>query len=287
MQTLSRKDKQSIRKRSAEASQLQNMEDVGDIGDFADLDHMTESLFKSNTGAGEGTRGGSKKERAQTDSMQHAVRAFAQSTTGPKKGTRNDDDMPNIPDPSLARRNRYREPDTDMDALGGDDDDDDGFGGGYGDEDDGGDDVERLLQNQNSGKRRRAPDGPMGKYALGENDDDEGDSSNLLEDFARKKKEFLKKKKDHYAVEPTYAGVEIDAEEGEKRGVSYEILKNKGVTAYRKVSVKNPRVKKRKAYEKAVVARKGQVRDVIKGAAGSYGGEGTGIKSNLSRSRKF
>jgi len=276
---MSRKDKQSIRKRSAEAAQLQNMEDVGDIGDFADLDRMTDSLFKP-TASATATAGGSKKERAQRDSMQQAVRAFAQSTSGPKKNARTDDDMPNMPDPALARRNRYREPDADMDDDYGhnNDDDDDG--------DDGGDDVERLLQNLNSGKRRPVPDGPMGRYAVDADEDDEGDG-NLLEDFARKKKEFLKKKKEHYAVAPTYSGVEIDAEEGEKRGVSYEILQNKGVTAYRKVSVKNPRVKKRKAYERAVVARKGQVRNVIKGAAGSYGGEGTGIKSNLSRSRKF
>lgn len=279
---MSRKDKQSIRKRSTEAAQLQNMEDVGDIGDFADLDRITDTLYKPSTtatGASAGA-GGSKKERAQKDSMQQAVRAFLQSTSGLKKSAHTDDDMPNIPDPALARRNRYREPDADVGTYG-DNHDDDGDNDG-----DDGDDVERLLQNLNSGKRRRAPEGPMGKYDVEENEDDEGEG-NLLEDFARKKKEFLKKKKEHYAVAPTFSGIEIDAEEGEKRGVSYEILQNKGVTAYRKVSVKNPRVKKRKAYEKAVVARKGQVRDVITGAAGSYGGEGTGIKSNLSRSRKF
>jgi hypothetical protein len=46
-------------------------------------------------------------------------------------------------------------------------------------------------------------------------------------------------------------------------------------------------VKKRKAYEKAVVSRKGQVREVITGVGQAYGGEATGIKAKLSRSRKF
>jgi U3 small nucleolar RNA-associated protein 3 len=66
------------------------------------------------------------------------------------------------------------------------------------------------------------------------------------------------------------------------------MIKNKGLTPHRKKANRNPRVKKREAYHKAVVARKGQVRESVGGAAGDgYGGELTGIKSNLSRSRRL
>ena len=64
-------------------------------------------------------------------------------------------------------------------------------------------------------------------------------------------------------------------------------MKNRGLTPHRKKENKNPRVKKRHAYEKALVRRKGQVREVIEGGAAAYGGELTWIKANLSRSRKI
>ena len=72
-----------------------------------------------------------------------------------------------------------------------------------------------------------------------------------------------------------------------KRGATYQIIKNRGLTAHKKKLNRNPRVKKRVQYRKAVIRRKGQVRDVRTGEAGYYGGELTGIKSNITRSRKL
>ena len=146
--------------------------------------------------------------------------------------------------------------------------------------------------NNHSNNRRRAPDHSMNNYNPNNNDDDDTDNNNnnnnLLEDFAQKKKEFLKLKKQHYTPDLKFSGIEDTlADDEDKRGVTYEIMKNKGVTPYRKTVNRNPRVKKRKAYEKAIVSRKGQVREVITGVSHNYGGETTGIKSNLSRSRKF
>ena len=74
---------------------------------------------------------------------------------------------------------------------------------------------------------------------------------------------------------------------GQKRAATYEILKNKGLTPHRKKENRNPRVKKRDKYEKALIAKKGQVREVITGEGGKYGGELTGIKANNARSRKI
>lgn len=73
-----------------------------------------------------------------------------------------------------------------------------------------------------------------------------------------------------------------------KRAIGYTIEKNKGLTPHRKKDVRNPRVKKRKAYEKA----KKKLRTVKsvydgKGQGGAYGGEKTGIKKGIVRSRKL
>jgi U3 small nucleolar RNA-associated protein 3 len=64
-------------------------------------------------------------------------------------------------------------------------------------------------------------------------------------------------------------------------------MTNRGLVPHRKKSNRNPRVKKREAFAKAVIARKGQVQDIKSGSATNYGGELTGIKANLSRSRKI
>jgi Sas10 C-terminal domain len=72
-----------------------------------------------------------------------------------------------------------------------------------------------------------------------------------------------------FDVAPRIAGelqVELEAERlrrsGGRRGASYEIIKNRGLTPHRNKLARNPRVKKREAYRKAVIRRKGQVRDV-------------------------
>lgn len=75
--------------------------------------------------------------------------------------------------------------------------------------------------------------------------------------------------------------------EDAKRGATYEIIKNKGLKAHKSKLNRNPRVKKRMQFRKAVIRRKGQVRDVRVGEASKYGGETTGIKANLTRSRKI
>ena len=72
-----------------------------------------------------------------------------------------------------------------------------------------------------------------------------------------------------------------------RRAISGAIATNRGLTPHRSKERKNPRVKHRLQYAKALVRRKGAVREVQLGAAGGYGGEATGIKSTVSRSRKF
>ncbi|EXJ86903.1 hypothetical protein A1O3_03857 [Capronia epimyces CBS 606.96] len=73
-----------------------------------------------------------------------------------------------------------------------------------------------------------------------------------------------------------------------KRRITYAIEKNKGLTPKRKKDVRNPRVKKRKKYDEKL-KKLASIRPVYKGGEGrgGYGGEATGIKTNVVKSIKL
>ncbi|KAF2131760.1 hypothetical protein P153DRAFT_286018 [Dothidotthia symphoricarpi CBS 119687] len=83
---------------------------------------------------------------------------------------------------------------------------------------------------------------------------------------------------------------EVIGDDG-RRMITYQIAKNKGLTPHRKKSVRNPRVKKKEKYKEKQKKLKSMmpVFDKAKSAAGgaNYGGELTGIKKGLVRSRKL
>jgi len=101
----------------------------------------------------------------------------------------------------------------------------------------------------------------------------------------KKSKAKKETKKSMYAVAPKYPGMddEIDGE----RAVSQMIMKNRGLVAHKAKINRNPRVKKREQYRKAIIRRKGAVREVRTDEGHRYGGEQTGIRAGLSRSRKL
>jgi U3 small nucleolar RNA-associated protein 3 len=88
-----------------------------------------------------------------------------------------------------------------------------------------------------------------------------------------------------YAVAPKYPGLDNEIE-GE-RAVGNMIMKNRGLVAHKNRLNRNPRVKKREQYRKALIKRKGAVREVRTDEGHKYGGETTGVKSGISRSRKL
>jgi len=123
----------------------------------------------------------------------------------------------------------------------------------------------------------------------GSDDDEEGLADSDEDDFYRsiKSKSKAKKeaKKQMYAVAPKYPRLEGEVE-GE-RAIGRTIMKNRGLVAHKAKINRNPRVKKREQYRKALIRRKGAVREIRTEEGHAYGGEATGIKSGISRSRKL
>ncbi|KDR14064.1 something about silencing protein 10 [Zootermopsis nevadensis] len=80
--------------------------------------------------------------------------------------------------------------------------------------------------------------------------------------------------------------VDEEMKEDGKRGITYQIAKNKGLTPHRKKEQRNPRVKHRNKFRKAKIRRKGQVREPRKEVE-KYGGEISGIKIGVVKSIKL
>lgn len=84
------------------------------------------------------------------------------------------------------------------------------------------------------------------------------------------------------------ADEENDAGDGadDRRQITYQMSKNKGLTPHRKKELRNPRVKHRNKFRKAVIRRKGAVRTVRKELK-RYGGEVSGIKATTKKGIKI
>jgi hypothetical protein len=80
----------------------------------------------------------------------------------------------------------------------------------------------------------------------------------------------------------------LDAAAGGHRKASKQILKNRGLVKYRKKEAANPRVAYRLKAEKQLKRRQGQAVTMrSKHEGDDYGGEATGIRTNISKSRIF
>ena len=124
-------------------------------------------------------------------------------------------------------------------------------------------------------------DRSIAKEVNGSNDNDDLEYYNPLAAESRKAKGAGN------AVEGEFSRFEVEGDMEGKRAIGYTIEKNKGLTPYRKKDVRNPRVKKRKAYEKAKKKLRTVKRVYSGGQLGAYGGEMTGIKKGVVRSTKL
>lgn len=114
---------------------------------------------------------------------------------------------------------------------------------------------------------------------------DSEDEMGFYEQVSKKSKAAKADRKARYAVAPKFPRMD-SVVEGE-RAVNSQIMKNRGLVAHKAKINRNPRVKKRMQYKKALVRRKGAVREIRQDEGHKYGGEGTGIKTKVSRSRKL
>lgn len=107
--------------------------------------------------------------------------------------------------------------------------------------------------------------------------DEDGDD-NYYNEIKKETQHKKQSRKEKYKVEPKYPKLQtLITNEGE-RAASRAILKNRGLVAHKNKLNRNPRVKKREQYRKALIKRRGAVRDVINGEDSmSYGGEKSGL----------
>ena len=146
------------------------------------------------------------------------------------------------------------------------------------------DELRRGLEmmEEQLGKFSDEEDGDEDGIDSGDDGDDGKDLYDVIEKRSKTRKQL---RKEMYKVAPKYPRLEEEVD-GE-RAVSRQILKNRGLVAHKAKINRNPRVKKREQYRQALKRRKGTVRDVRTNEGHKYGGEETGIKTGLSRSRKL
>ncbi|XP_023782860.1 something about silencing protein 10 [Cyanistes caeruleus] len=149
-----------------------------------------------------------------------------------------------------------------------------------------------LTMDGNRSKPKRAPAPVNGQAAAAASSSDESDESELDEEAALKyykmmeEKLALKRKRrgDQDAFEEA---AESEGEDpSKKRGVTYQMIKNKGLTPKRRKIDRNPRVKHREKFRRAKIRRKGQVREVRR-ELHRYAGELSGIRAGVKKSRKL
>jgi len=69
-----------------------------------------------------------------------------------------------------------------------------------------------------------------------------------------------------------------------KRGATKKMLDNRGLTRHRPKEQRNPRVRQRQKYDKALKKRRTQVSEFTEKRSMGYGGEATGLKKHLIKS---
>jgi U3 small nucleolar RNA-associated protein 3 len=119
----------------------------------------------------------------------------------------------------------------------------------------------------------------------GQEDEGDDDNNEFYDKLSKRSQAHRDYKKQLHAVAPKFP--RVDGMVAGERAASRHIIKNRGLVAHKKKINRNPRVKKREQFRKALIRRKGAVREVRTNEGHRYGGEETGIKTNLSRSRKL
>ncbi|XP_005796996.1 something about silencing protein 10 isoform X3 [Xiphophorus maculatus] len=153
-----------------------------------------------------------------------------------------------------------------------------------------GDEKDERSKRKTEGKKSKVPKQKMqdSGETPPENSDSDLDEDAALR-FYKEVEERVKLKRKNKNPEP----VEENDDEGDeeldqdaKRGITYQMAKNKGLTPKRKKIDRNPRVKHREKFRRAKIRRRGQVQSVRKEET-RYGGEASGIRAGVKKSTKL
>lgn len=127
---------------------------------------------------------------------------------------------------------------------------------------------------------------PTPAKAVGEDDYYDFIAASATKKKATKKEDYEASKA---AARAYLLGDDVEYDEGGKRLITRQIEKNKGLQPKRSKDVRNPRVKKRKKYEKRKIALKGRQAVYVANdpRRGAYGGEASGISKNVVKGVKL
>lgn len=113
------------------------------------------------------------------------------------------------------------------------------------------------------------------------------EDDDYYKEMVSRKKQKMEAKEERKKYLEVYVNDDFVLGEGESRKATQKILKNRGLVPSRPKENRNPRVKKRRRYEKALKNRKGQVAALRTNEADQYQGEKSGIRSDVTHSRVF
>ncbi|KAF8086058.1 hypothetical protein N665_0636s0030 [Sinapis alba] len=150
-------------------------------------------------------------------------------------------------------------------------------GAGVKSEEDGKNESEVFASDEDNDK-----DGDDNYMVDSDGESAEGSEDEFYKQVKQNKQAKRAAKAEIYSREPSSISFEPETVDG-KRVISHAILSNRGLTRHRNKDKKNPRKNYRDKYADKVKRRKGQVRDIRK-PSGPYGGESSGINTNISRS---
>ncbi|KAJ6226722.1 something about silencing protein [Anaeramoeba flamelloides] len=152
------------------------------------------------------------------------------------------------------------------------------------------DDDDNGMNEENISKRSR-----KNSYISNQDNDDEANNYyQQIEEQIKLKRKKKKKKKKQKKKQNRRKGKTVSiipepdkiVKDGEKRNINYQILKNADLTKRINKKTRNPRIKRKLKYQKAMNKWKTKVGGYKK-LKGSYSGESSGIKMNITRSIQF
>ena len=152
--------------------------------------------------------------------------------------------------------------------------------------------ITKIQDNKKDERKRKAFFDAGDRLTPEEPDFDIEDDDLEFGKQKKQKKQKMNKNKVQFIDEKETEPIDEESEgednqwKGGKRAISTNIDKNRGLTRSRNKETKTPHTKMRNKYDKALQKRRGTVRKMADKSK-PYGGESTGIRSNVIHSRKL